>query len=350
MNTIKIGEHVVCHNSQPFIVAEMSGNHNQSLERALKIVDAAAKAGCHALKIQTYTADTMTIDSENSEFLINDSDSLWNKYSLYDLYKKAYTPWDWHELIFKRCKELGVVGFSTPFDETAVDFLETFDIPIYKVASFEITDLPLIKKIASTGKPLIISTGMATISEIDDAVQTAKNNGCKELILLKCTSSYPADHSEANLLTIPHLQQLFDIKIGLSDHTAGIGTALASIPLGACVIEKHFTLDRSDGGVDSEFSMEPAEMKMLVEESKRAYLSLGKIQYGKTIKESKSLRFRRSLFAVKNIQKDEIITKDNVRRIRPGNGLPPKHYEAILDKKASVNIKRGTPLQWNMIY
>ncbi len=335
--------------SSPFIVAEMSGNHNQSLDRALEIVEAAAKAGCHGLKIQTYTADTMTIDSNQDEFLINDEESLWKGYSLHKLYQQAYTPWEWHKPIFNRCKELGIIGFSTPFDESAVDFLESLDVPMYKVASFENTDLPLIEKIASTGKPMIISTGMATVSDLDETVRAARKAGCKDLILLKCTSSYPSTSEESNLLTIPHLEKLFDVTVGLSDHTLGMGVALAGIALGAKVIEKHFTLSRADGGVDSAFSMEPYEMKMLVEESLKAHQSLGKIHYGTTEKEKNSLRFRRSLFAVADIKKGEKLTPENIRRIRPGNGLAPKYYTTILDKTASQDIKRGTPISWELV-
>jgi len=349
MKETKVGNQIVGKKHPPFIIAEMSGNHNQSLERALDIVEAAAKAGCHGLKIQTYTADTMTIDSDRDEFLINDEKSLWKGYSLYKLYQEAYTPWEWHEPIFNRCKELGIIGFSTPFDESAVDFLESLDVPMYKVASFENTDIPLIEKIASTGKPMIISTGMATVSDLDETVRTARKAGCKDLVLLKCTSSYPSTPEESNLLTIPHLEKLFDVTVGLSDHTLGTGVALASIALGARVIEKHFTLNRTDGGVDSAFSMEPHEMKMLVEESVKACQSLGRICYGPTDKEKSSTRFRRSVFAVADIRKGEKFTEKNIRRIRPGNGLEPKYYSVIMGKSASQEIKRGTPINWEMI-
>ena len=279
----------------PFIVAEMSGNHNQSLDRALKIVEAAAKAGVHAVKLQTYTADTMTIDFDRGSFNINNSNSLWHGQTLYKLYQQAYTPWDWHKPIFEKCKELGLTVFSTPFDETAVDFLEELDVPAYKIASFENNHLPLIRKAASTGKPLIISTGMATIAELDEAVRTARDSGCEDIILMKCTSTYPASPEDSNLVTIPHLRQLFNIEVGLSDHTLGIGASIASVALGATVIEKHFTLSRADGGIDSAFSMEPDEMKLLVEESHKAWQALGKISYGPTTTEKDSIKFSRSI-------------------------------------------------------
>ena len=262
----------------------MSGNHNQSLDRALAIVEAAAEAGVHAVKLQTYTADTLTIDADTDEFFIKDSKSLWKGQSLYKLYQKAYTPWEWHKPIFDKCKELGIICFSTPFDESAVDFLESLGTPAYKIASFENNHLPLIRKAASTGKPLIISTGMATIAELDEAVKTAREAGCRDIVLLKCTSTYPSMPEDTNLMTIPHLKQLFNIEVGLSDHTLGIGVAVAGVALGATVIEKHFTLNRADGGVDSAFSMEPDEMKQLVEETHKAWQALGKVSYGPTEK------------------------------------------------------------------
>ena len=272
INNRKIGP-----DQPPFIIAEMSGNHNQSLERALEIVDAAAKTGAHALKIQTYTPDTMTIDLDEREFHISDPKSLWEGHSLYKLYGEAYTPWEWHKPIFDRARELGIIAFSTPFDDTAVDFLESLDVPCYKIASFENTDLPLIRRVAATGKPLIISTGMASIAELDDTVKAAREAGCKDLILLKCTSTYPATASNTNILTIPHMRELFGCEVGLSDHTMGVGVSVASVALGATVIEKHFTLNRADGGVDSTFSMEPAEMTQLVLETERAWQALGKV-------------------------------------------------------------------------
>ena len=289
--------------NKPFIIAEMSGNHNQSLDRALAIVDAAAKAGVDAVKIQTYTADTMTLDINEREFFIADKNSLWKGESLYSLYKKAYTPWEWHEAIFNRCKEWGIIGFSTPFDFTAVDFLEELKVPCYKIASFENVDLPLIKKVAKTGKPIIASTGMTTVAEIDDLVATARNNGCEDLTLLKCTSSYPATPEGTNLMTIPHMKELFHCRVGLSDHTLGIGAAVASIALGGMVIEKHFTLSRAEGGVDSVFSLEPDEMALLVRECNTAWQALGHISYEVAEQEKKSLQFRRSLYIVEDLKK-----------------------------------------------
>ncbi|MFM6204629.1 pseudaminic acid synthase, partial [Planktothrix sp.] len=306
----------------PFIIAEMSGNHNQSLERALEIVEAAAKTGAHGLKLQTYTADTMTLDIKEGEFFINDPNSLWYGHSLYELYQQAHTPWEWHEPILKRCQELGIIGFSTPFDATAVDFLESLDVPCYKIASFENTDLPLIRKVASTGKPMIISTGMATVAELDETVRTAREAGCQDIILLKCTSTYPATPANTNLLTIPHLRELFNVQVGLSDHTMGIGAAVASVALGATVIEKHFTLRRADGGVDSAFSMEPAEMAQLVIESERAWQALGQVYYGQTKAEKSSLAYRRSLYVVKDLKVGDVLTPENLKTIRPGLGLP----------------------------
>ena len=333
----------------PFVVAEMSGNHNQSLERALEIVEAAARSGVHGLKLQTYTAGTMTLDIAEGDFFINDPDSLWKGNSLYKLYEQAFTPWEWHEPIFKRCQELGLVAFSTPFDDTAVDFLESLNVPCYKVASFENTDLPLIRKVASTGKPLIISTGMATVAELDETVRTARGAGCQDLILLKCTSTYPATPENTNLLTIPHLKDLFNVQVGLSDHTMGIGVSVASVALGATFVEKHFTLNRNDGGVDAAFSMEPQEMQQLVIETQRAWQGLGKISYGVTEAEKKSIAFRRSIYVVQDIEAGELFTSENLRVIRPGLGLPPKYYEILLGKQAKVKLKRGTPLTWSAI-
>ena len=348
MNLVTLSERIIGINYPPFIIAEMSGNHNQSLERALEIVEAAAKAGAHAIKLQTYTADTLTINMDKGAFYIDDPKSLWKGTSLYKLYQQAYTPWEWHKPIFERCRKLGLIGFSTPFDETAVDFLESLNAPAYKIASFENNHLPLIRKAGSTGKPLIISTGMATISELDEAVRTAREAGCKNIVLLKCTSTYPSTPEDTNLLTIPHLRELFKVEVGLSDHTLGIGVAVASVALGATVIEKHFTLSRADGGVDSAFSMEPDEMKMLVEETYKAWQALGKVSYGPSEKEKASIRFRRSVYAVKDIKKGEAFTPENIRIIRPGGGLPPKYHDMLLGKRASCPIKKGTPIGWEM--
>jgi N-acetylneuraminate synthase len=333
----------------PFIIAEMSGNHNQSLERALAIVEAAAQAGAHALKIQTYTADTMTLDINEGEFFIGDSDSLWQGKSLYKLYQEAHTPWEWHKPIFDRCRELGMIGFSTPFDESAVDFLESLEVPCYKIASFENTDLPLIRKVAATGKPMIISTGMATIAELDEAVVAARGAGCRDLILLKCTSTYPATPENSNVRTIPHMRDLFGCLVGLSDHTMGVGAALAAVALGAVVVEKHFTLRRADGGVDSSFSLEPHEMRSLVVEAERAWQSLGNVSYGPSAAEKPSLQYRRSLYVVEDVKAGETFTADNVRAIRPGFGMAPKFMETFLGRKAGRDIKRGTPLQWDLL-
>ncbi|MBB6632565.1 pseudaminic acid synthase [Cohnella thailandensis] len=334
---------------KPFVIAEMSGNHNQSLERALAIVDAAADAGVDALKLQTYTADTMTLDIDEGDFFIDDPSNLWQGASLYKLYQLAYTPWEWHEAIFNRCRERGIIPFSTPFDETAIDFLETLDAPAYKIASFENTDLPLIRKAASTGKPLIISTGMATIAELDETVRAARDAGCENLVLLKCTSTYPASPLNSNLHTMPHLSQLFNCQVGISDHTMGIGVSVASVALGGTVIEKHFTLSRAEGGVDSAFSMEPHEMKALVEESERAWQSLGQIQYGPTLDEKPSMKHRRSLYVVKDMKAGEMFSSDNVRAIRPGSGLAPKYYDLVLGRIAQRDIKMGTALDWDLI-
>jgi pseudaminic acid synthase len=349
MNEILVEGRKIGPNEKPFIIAEMSGNHNQSLERALKIVEEAAKAGAHALKIQTYTADTMTLNMENPDFKIIDEGSLWKGNTLYKLYQQAYTPWEWHKPIFERARELGIIPFSTPFDITAVEFLEKLDVPMYKIASFENNDIPLIKKVASTGKPMIISTGMATVSELDETVRAAREAGCKDLILLKCTSTYPASPENTNLLTIPHLRDLFDVQVGLSDHTLGIGVAVASVALGATVIEKHFTISRSDGGVDAAFSIEPEEMKSLVEETERAWQALGKVSYGPTKAEESSLKYRRSIYICKDMKKGDVFTKENLRIIRPGFGLPAKYFDIFLGKKVNKNVSKGTPLSWDLI-
>lgn len=349
MQDIKIGIRYIGRNHPPFIIAEMSGNHNQSLDRAIAIVEAAAASGAHAVKLQTYTPDTMTIDLDRDDFVINDPNSLWNGEALYKLYKQAHTPWEWHGPIFKRCRELDIIAFSTPFDETAVDFLEGFAIPAYKIASFENNHLPLIRKVARTGKPIIMSTGMASIAELDEAVKAARDAGCKEIVLLKCTSTYPATPGDSNLLTIAHMRQLFNTEVGLSDHTLGIGAAIAGVALGATVVEKHFTLSRADGGVDSAFSMEPAEMKMLVNETLGAWQSLGEISYGTTKKEEESLKFRRSVFVVDNIKTGETFTPENLRIIRPGNGLAPRFYDVLLGKKSSCDLQKGTPMSWEYL-
>ena len=331
-------------NNRPFIIAEMSGNHNQSLDRALAIVDAAADAGADAIKLQTYTADTMTL---KGALVIEDKNSLWHGKELHELYQLAYTPWEWHAPIFDRAKERGMVAFSSPFDASAVDFLESLNVPLYKIASFENTDHPLLKKVAQTGKPVIMSTGVSTLADMDEAVRVLRENGCKELTLLKCTSTYPATPENTNLATIPHMKQIFeDCLIGLSDHTMGIGAAVGATVLGAQVIEKHFTLSRADGGVDSAFSLEPAELKSLVEESERAYLAMGKVQYGIQKAEKNSLLYKRSIYIAEDIKAGEAFTVDKLKVIRPGIGMPPKYFERMLGKTAKKDLKKGSPLRF----
>lgn len=327
----------------------MSGNHNQSLDTALAIVDAAAKAGAHALKLQTYTADTMTLDLDDGEFRISDPDSLWADTSLYALYQQAHTPWEWHAPIFERARAHGMQAFSSPFDESAVDFLETLGVPAYKIASFENTDLPLIRRVAATGKPMIISTGMATVAELDESVRAARAAGCKDLILLKCTSTYPALPLNTHLRTIPHMRELFGCQVGLSDHTMGVGAAVAAVALGATVLEKHFTLSRADGGVDASFSLEPHELRSLVQETERAWQALGQVHYGPTDAERKSLVYRRSLYVTRDMARGEPFSADNVRAIRPGLGLAPKHFDSLMGRSARQPLKRGTPLDWPMV-
>jgi N-acetylneuraminate synthase len=334
---------------KPYVIAEMSGNHNHSLERALAIVDAAAACGVDALKIQTYTADTMTLDLGRGEFAVHDKDSLWHGETLHSLYQKAYTPWEWHKPIFDRCRELGIMGFSTPFDESAVDFLESLDVPCYKIASFENTDLPLIRKVAATGKPIIISTGMASVAELDETMRAIRAAGGKDVVLLKCTSTYPATPQNSNLRTLPHLKDLFRCEVGLSDHTMGVGVSVASVALGACVIEKHFTLRRADGGVDSAFSLEPEEMTSLVIETERAWQGLGQVSYGPTAAEEASLQYRRSLYVGADMKAGEVFTAENLRRIRPGLGLAPKHYEMLLGRRVKQDVAKGTPVSWDLL-
>ena len=342
--SISISGRQIGKNSPPFIIAEMSGNHNQSLSRALAIVESAATAGAHAIKLQTYTADTMTLKMRGGNFEINDPKSLWSGKNLHELYKLAYTPWEWHEPIMKRANELGLICFSSPFDETAVDFLDDLGVPAFKIASFENNHLPLIEKAASTGKPLIISTGMAKLGEIEQAVLTAQHAGCNEIILLKCTSTYPANPENTNILTIPHLKNLFDVEVGLSDHTMGVGVALGAVALGASVIEKHFTLSRADGGVDSTFSLEPKELNSLVVESERTWQSLGKIRYGPTKSEEKSLAFKRSIYISNDIKAGELFSQHNIKIVRPGDGASPSLYKDLIGKKARKDFKAGTPL------
>jgi pseudaminic acid synthase len=348
MKEIQIGNKMIGNDHPPFIIAEMSGNHNQSLDRALEIVEAAAKAGAHAFKIQTYTPDTMTLNIQHGDFMIEESNELWKGKSLFNLYKEAYTPWEWHQPIFDRCKKLGMIPFSTPFDETSLEFLETLDVACYKIASFENNDIPLLRKVAAKGKPMIISTGMASLSEIDELVKTIRDAGCDDFILLKCTSSYPASPENSNLKTIPYLRDVFHCQVGLSDHTLGVGVAVASVALGT-VIEKHFTLDRGEGGVDSAFSLEPEEFASLVKETESAWKSLGGISIGPTKEEEKSLQFRRSIYVSKDIKAGEVLTKENIRVIRPGYGLEPKYYDLFLGKQINRDLKIGTPLSWDQL-
>lgn len=346
---MKIADRSIGRTCPPFVIAEMSGNHNQSLARALAIVEAAAASGVQAIKLQTYTADTMTLPLASGDFYIDDAQSLWHGSSLHDLYALAGTPWEWHAPLFERARALGLIAFSTPFDETAVDFLETLGTPCYKIASFENADLPLIRKVAATGKPVIVSTGMATLAELDETVRTLRENGCADLALLKCTSTYPASPDDSHLNTIPHLRDLFGCEVGLSDHTLGNGVAVAAVALGASLIEKHFTLNRADGGVDSAFSTEPGEMAALVGESERAWRALGGIHYGPTVAESSSLRFRRSIYVAADLRAGDVLTRENLRVVRPGFGLAPKHYELLLGRRVNRDLPRGTAMSWEYL-
>ena len=346
---MKISDRTIGPGQRPYLIAEMSGNHNQSLDRALAIVDAAAGAGADAIKLQTYTADTMTLNVRMPGFVIEDPESLWNGRQLYELYEEAHTPWDWHRPIMQRAAHHGLHCFSSPFDETAVDFLEALGVPAYKIASFEITDLRLIRKVAVTGKPMIISTGMASVGEIDQAVRVARDSGCRDLVLLKCTSTYPATPENTNIITIPHLRSLFGCEVGLSDHTMGCGVAVAATALGACVIEKHFTLDRAEGGVDSTFSLEPAEFAQLRTETERAALALGQVSYGPTQAERPSLAFRRSLYVARDARAGDVLTLQNLRCVRPGFGMEPRFMDAVLGRRLRRDAMAGTPLSWDLL-
>jgi pseudaminic acid synthase len=330
-----------------YIVAEMSANHAQSFEQALKIIDAAKEAGADAIKLQTYTPDTMTINVQNEYFQVKDT--IWKGKNLYQLYSEAQTPWDWHPKLKEHATKLGLDFFSTPFDSTAVDFLEKLDTPAYKIASFELVDLPLLRRVAQTGKPIIMSTGMASLAEIDEAIETIKGSGGNQIALLKCTSAYPAPPEEANLRTIPHLQNAFGVPVGLSDHTLGAEVAVAAVTLGACVLEKHFALSRKDAGPDSQFSMEPDEFKKMVGAIRRAEKALGRVQYEITEKEEFSRAFRRSLFVVKDMKAGEIFKEKSIRSIRPSYGLHPRYLEEVIGRKAKKDILKGTPLDWNLI-
>jgi N-acetylneuraminate synthase len=345
--SFKIGNKNIGTNHKPFIIAEMSGNHNGDIKRALELVKAAADAGADALKLQTYTADTITMNHRGGLFDITDKNSLWMGRNLYELYQEAHTPWEWHEAIFDYAKSLGMLAFSSPFDETAVDFLETLNVPAYKIASFESNHFPLLKKVAQTGKPILISSGTSKLNELYESVQYLKANGAKDIIIFKCTSTYPATPENTHLNTIPVFQSVFeDCVIGLSDHTMGIGASVAAVALGARVIEKHFTLRRADGGVDSDFSLEPEELKALVVETERAFLAMGNVQLNTQKAEEKSRQFKRSIYVTKDIEAGEAFTTENIRVIRPGDGLHPKFWEQVLGTKAAQDWKRGTPLAW----
>lgn len=346
---IKIGSFSVGHGAPPFVVAEMSGNHNGSLPRALSIVDAAAKSGAHALKLQTYTADSMTFDLNEAPFVIEDPKSLWYGRSLYSLYQEAATPYEWHGPIMDRCHEHGMACFSTPFDEGAVDFLESLDVPCYKVASFELTDIPLIRKIASTGKPLIMSTGMASLAEIRGAVDAARCAGAYEIILLKCTSSYPASPEDSNILTIPNMRETFGVQVGLSDHTMGVGVAVASVALGATFIEKHFTLSRAEGGVDSAFSLEPTEFNQLVTETKRAWLGLGVVSYQAGTAEEKSKQFRRCIRFARDLPEGHLVTRADLAIVRPSGGIEPGLIDHVVGKRLVNNVRMGHAVVWETL-
>lgn len=349
MNAIKIDRVTVGHTAKPFVIAEMSGNHNQSLSRAIKIVDAAVEAGAHAIKLQTASPDGLTLDVDTPDFQITDKDSLWHGNSLYQLYKKAVTPWEWHEPIFEHCRKQGIIAFSSPFEVKAVDFLESLNVPCYKVASFELVDTQLVRRVAQTGKPIIMSTGMATLSEIETAVKTARAEGNEQIILLKCTSTYPALPVNTNLLTISHLRSAFGTQVGLSDHTMGIGVPCAAVALGATVIEKHFTLSRADGGVDSAFSLEPHELKLLVEETERAWQSIGEVCYGGSDDEQASLKYRRSIYICHDMKAGDVLTTDNLRIIRPGFGIAPKYYDLLIGRRINKDLSRGTAMSWEHI-
>ncbi|WP_298470629.1 pseudaminic acid synthase [uncultured Erythrobacter sp.] len=335
--------------ARPYLIAEMSGNHNHSLDRALEIVDAAAESGADAIKLQTYTADTITLDCDGPGFVIEDEKSLWNGRRLHELYDEAHTPWDWHGPIIERARKHGLDCFSSPFDASAVDFLESLDVPAYKIASFEVIDLPLIRKVAATGKPMIISTGMASVIDIGEAIRAAQEAGNDQLCILKCTSTYPATPENTNISTIPNMRDTFGVEVGLSDHTMGTGVAVAATALGAVLIEKHFTLRRADGGVDSTFSLEPAEFLALREETERAWQSLGQVTYGGTKAEEGSRQFRRSLYIAEDMAEGEAFTEANLRSVRPGFGLAPKHYDTLLGKRVNRALTKGTPVSWDLI-
>jgi N-acetylneuraminate synthase len=348
-NTMHIGSHEIRQGGRPFVIAEMSGNHNRSIDNALAIVQAAADAGADAIKLQTYTADTITLDIRTGPFVITDPNSPWVGRKLYELYEEAHTPWEWHKPLFERARELGILAFSTPFDPTAVDFLESLDVPAYKVASFEMIDLPLIEKIASTGKPIIMSTGMATLAEIDEAVEAARGAGAREVALLKCSNAYPAQPDDMNLHTIAHMAEAYDVPAGLSDHTLGIAVPVAAVALGAAIIEKHLALSRSEPGPDVAFSLEPHEFREMVEAVQIAQRAAGHVDYGMSARETASRAHRRSLFVYCDVKSGDTFSERNVRSVRPGSGLPPKHLTHVFGRKATRDIAAGSPLAWDMI-
>ena len=349
MSMIEIGGVPVGSEHQPFVIAEMSGNHNGDLERAKDIVRAVAESGAQALKLQTYTADTMTLDVDLPAFRLPVEHELWSEARLYDLYAEAHTPWAWHEPIFELATSLGLVAFSSAFDQTAIDFLEKLNVPAYKVASNEIGDLPLVRGMAETGKPIIISTGSATLTDIDAAVRAARSTGNEQIIVLSCTASYPAPPEQSNLRAIPVLRDALGVQVGLSDHTMGIGAAIAAVALGATVIEKHVTLKRADGGVDAAFSLEPQELESLVENTRIAQLSLGRPIVGPKQAEQNVLRFRRSLYVTQDVHAGDLITPDNVRSIRPAGGLAPDLYSQVEGRPFRTDTKAGTPLTWDLL-
>jgi len=346
---INIANYKIGQDAPPFIIAEMSGNHNQSLERAMRIVDAAVDAGAHAIKLQTASADGLTLDVDSPDFNIHDKSSLWYGKNLYQLYKEAVTPWEWHAPIFEHCRQRGIIAFSSPFELKAVDFLESLNVPCYKIASFELIDTQLVRRVAQTGKPMIMSTGMATLSEIETAVRIARAEGNEKIILLKCTSTYPACPTNTNVRTLTHLREAFGTQVGLSDHTMGVGVSCAAVAMGATVIEKHFTLARADGGVDAAFSLEPHELKLLVEETQRAWQSIGVIRYGGSEDEQASLKYRRSIYISQDIKSGDLLTTENIRVVRPGFGLPPKHYDLLLGRRANRDLAKGTAMSWEYI-
>lgn len=345
--TVTIGERRIGADEPPYIIAEMSGNHNGDLGRALALIDAAKEAGADAVKLQTYRADTITINHDGPGFVIEGG--LWNGRKLYDLYSEAGTPWEWHEALFEHARKVGIAIFSSPFDETAVDLLESLGAPAFKIASFELVDLPLVERVARVGKPMIVSTGMASDAEIQEAVKTARNAGCPGVVVLHCISGYPTPVNEANLHTIPYLAELTGEIVGLSDHTMGVAASVAAIALGARVIEKHFTLARADGGPDSAFSLEPSELKLLCDSTRDAFLALGAVRKSMAQSEASNRTFRRSLYVVRDVRAGEPFTRDNVRSIRPGYGLPPKFLPEVLGHRATQDVSRGTPLSWDIV-